>query len=78
MSPTTVIFATFGFYMVLLLGIGWWGERRFGKGYAGFIAADRSIGGLVTAISAAASSESAWVMLALSGLGLSLDQRLEQ
>ncbi len=69
MTANTVIFITFGVYLVLLLGIGAWGERRFGKGYAGFIAADRSIGGLVTAISAAASSESAWVMLALSGLG---------
>jgi len=69
MTPTTVIFITFGAYMVLLLGIGFWGERRFGKGYDGFVSAERSLGGWVAAISAAASSESAWVMLSLSGLG---------
>jgi len=69
MEPNTVVIITFAGYLVLLLAIGWWGERRFGKGYAGFVAADHSLGAWVTAISAAASSESAWVMLGLSGLG---------
>jgi len=69
MDPTTVIWITFAVYMVVLLGIGWQGEVRFGKGYDGFVAAERSLGGWVAAISAAASSESAWVMLSLSGLG---------
>lgn len=62
---------TFGAYLVLLFGIGWWGDRRFGKTYEGFVTADKSLGGWVAAISAAASSESAWVMLGLSGLGYS-------
>ncbi len=65
------ILATFGGYMVLLFTIGVIGDRKFGKSYQGFVAADKSLGGWVTAISAAASSESAWVMLGLSGLGYS-------
>jgi sodium/proline symporter len=64
-------FLTFGAYMVLLLGIGMWGDRRFGGSYDGFTTADRSLGGWVTAISSAASSESAWVMLGLAGRGYS-------
>jgi sodium/proline symporter len=68
-SATTTTFATFGAYMVLLLGIGIWADRRFGKSYEGFVSAGRSLGGWVSAISAAASSESGWVMLGLSGLG---------
>ncbi|MBW2733283.1 MAG: sodium/proline symporter, partial [Deltaproteobacteria bacterium] len=69
MEASTVIFITFGAYMVLLLGIGWWADQRFGKSYEGFISADRSLGAWVAAISSAASSESGWVMLGLSGLG---------
>lgn len=69
MSATTIVFLTFGAYMVLLLLIGWWADRRFGQSYEGFVSADRSLGGWVSAISAAASSESGWVMLGLSGLG---------
>ena len=69
MSANTVILLTFGGYMVLLLYIGWWSERRFGKSYDGFVTANKSLGGWVAAISSAASSESAWVMLGLSGRG---------
>ena len=69
MSANTVILLTFGAYMVLLLYIGWWGERRFGRSYDGFVTANKSLGGWVAAISSAASSESAWVMLGLSGRG---------
>jgi len=71
MEPNTLILVTFGLYLVGLLGIGWWGDRRFGKTYEGFVTADKSLGGWVAAISSAASSESAWVMLGLSGLGYS-------
>jgi sodium/proline symporter len=71
MDSNTIILTTFGFYLVLLLGIGWWGDRRFGRSYKGFVTADKSLGAWVAAISAAASSESAWVMLGLSGLGYS-------
>ena len=62
-------FATFGFYMALLLGIGVWANRRFGKSYERFVSAGRSLGARVAAISAAASSESGWVMPSLSELG---------
>jgi sodium/proline symporter len=37
--------------------------------YSDFVSAGKSLGGWVAAISSAASSESAWVMLAVSGLG---------
>ena len=69
MDPNTLIWLTFAGYMVLLLGIGWWGDRRFGGTYDGFVTANKSLGAWVAAISSAASSESAWVMLGLSGLG---------
>ncbi len=70
-ANTLTIFITFGVYLVLLLIIGWLGDRRYGHSYEGFVTADKSLGGWVAAISAAASSESAWVMLGLSGLGYS-------
>lgn len=66
-----MILTTFGAYLVALLGIGWWGERRFGDTYEGFVTANKSLGSWVAAVSSAASSESAWVMLGLSGLGYS-------
>ncbi len=69
MDPQLTVWITFGVYMVLLLGIGIWGDRRFGQTYDGFVTANRSLGAWVAAISSAASSESAWVMLGLSGLG---------
>ena len=69
MGATAIVFSTFGFYLLLLLGIGWWADRRFGSSYEGFVSAERSLGAWVAAISSAASSESGWVMLGLSGLG---------
>ncbi|MFH1811609.1 MAG: sodium/proline symporter [Pseudomonadota bacterium] len=63
------VVVTFAIYLVLLIVIGRLGERRHAGSYADFVSADKSLGGLVTAISAAASSESVWVMLGLSGLG---------
>ena len=60
---------TFVGYLGLLLFIGWLGDRRHGKGYADFVTADKSMGPWTTALSSAASAESVWVMLGLSGLG---------
>jgi len=60
---------TFIGYLGLLLFIGWLGDRRHGKGYEDFVTADKSMGPWTTAISSAASAESVWVMLGLSGLG---------
>ena len=68
-SENIGVLITFAFYLVLLLVIGHLGERKHGGSYKDFVAANKSLGGLVTAISSAASSESVWVMLGLSGLG---------
>lgn len=61
--------ATFGGYLVLLLIIGYLGDRKHSGTYEGFVAADKSLGAWTTALSSAASSESAWAMVGLSGLG---------
>jgi len=61
--------ATFVGYLVLLLVIGYLGDRKHSKSFAGFISADKSLGAWTTALSSAASAESAWAILGLSGLG---------
>ncbi len=61
--------ATFGGYLVLLLIIGYLGDRKHSGTYEGFVSADKSLGAWTTALSSAASSESAWAMVGLSGLG---------
>ncbi|RKZ35153.1 hypothetical protein DRQ33_00410 [bacterium] len=71
MGDNIAIISTFVFYLVLLLGIGYWGEKKFGKTYKGFVAAGKGLGAWTSAISAATSGESAWVMLGLAGLGYS-------
>ncbi len=63
------VLITFVFYLVLLVVIGRLSQTRHSKTYEDFVAADKSLGSLVSAISAASSSESVWVMLGLSGLG---------
>jgi len=63
------VLITFAAYLVLLVVIGKLGERKHAKSYKDFVAADKSLGSVVSAISAASSSESVWVMLGLSGLG---------
>ncbi len=60
---------TFVFYLIGLLAIGYFGEKKFSKSYEDFVSAGKSLGAFVTALSSSASSESAWVMLGLSGLG---------
>lgn len=72
MNPHTLaILVTFVIYLIVLLGIGYWADKKFSKSFTDFVAAGKSLGAWVTAISASASSESAWVMLGLSGLGYS-------
>ena len=39
MEPTTVIGLTFAAYLVLLRSMGWWGDRRYGRSYAGSVTA---------------------------------------
>ncbi len=61
--------ATFLGYLILLLIIGYLGDRKHSGSFEGFVAADKSLGAWTTALSSAASSESAWAMVGLSGLG---------
>jgi len=68
-SSQIAVLVTFAAYLVLLLGIGIWGDRKYSKTYGDFIAAGKGLGAWVSAISSAASAESAWVMLGLAGLG---------
>lgn len=60
---------TFLGYLVLLLVIGYLGDRKHSGTFEGFVSADKSLGAWTTALSSAASSESAWAMVGLSGLG---------
>ena len=60
---------TFAGYLVLLLFIGYLGDRKHSKSYEDFVSAGKSLGAWTTALSSAASSESAWAILGLSGLG---------
>jgi sodium/proline symporter len=53
-------------YQVLLLGIGWWASKRNTDG-EDFYLGGRKLGGVVAALSASASSSSAWSLLGVSG-----------
>ena len=61
MVATTLII-----YLVVLLGIGAWAQRRVGDS-ADFHLAGRRMGPIVAALSASASSSSAWTLLGMSG-----------
>lgn len=61
--------STFGAYLALLLVIGYLGDRKHSSSYEGYVSAGKSLGAWTTALSSAASSESAWAILGLSGLG---------
>ena len=53
-------------YQFLMLGIGWWASRRNADS-TDFYLGGRKMGGLVAALSASASSSSAWSLLGVSG-----------
>lgn len=53
-------------YQVLLLGIGWWASRRNADS-EDFFLGGRKLGGAIAALSASASSSSAWSLLGVSG-----------
>ncbi len=67
-APETVtgIVITLIAYQVLMLGIGWWASKR-NTDSADFYLGGRKLGGLVAALSASASSSSAWSLLGVSG-----------
>ena len=60
------IVATLIAYQVILLGIGWWASKRNNDG-EDFYLGGRKLGGAVAALSASASSSSAWSLLGVSG-----------
>ncbi len=62
----TGIVVTLVAYQVLLLGIGWWASRRNADS-TDFYLGGRKLGGMVAALSASASSSSAWSLLGVSG-----------
>jgi sodium/proline symporter len=53
-------------YQVMMLGIGWWASKR-NRDSEDFYLGGRRLGGLVAALSASASSSSAWSLLGVSG-----------
>jgi sodium/proline symporter len=62
----TGVLVTLIAYQVLMLGIGWWASRR-NTDSADFYLGGRKLGGMVAALSASASSSSAWSLLGVSG-----------
>jgi sodium/proline symporter len=66
MSGTTSVFLTLVFYNALLIGVGLWARGR-NKDIADFYLAGRGLGAWIAAISASASSSSAWTLLGVSG-----------
>mgnify|MGYP000461421894 CR=1 FL=1 len=70
-SHQIAIWVTFVFYLILLILIGIIGEMKFSRTYEDFVVAGKGLGKWITAISSAASAESAWLILGLSGLGFS-------
>jgi sodium/proline symporter len=62
----TGILATLIAYQALLLGIGWWASRR-NFDSQDFYLGGRKLGAVVAALSASASSSSAWSLLGVSG-----------
>ena len=60
------IVATLIAYQFILLGIGWWASKRNSDG-EDFYLGGRKLGGAVAALSASASSSSAWSLLGVSG-----------
>ena len=66
MTPETVILLTLVGYKIVLLTFGLIGQRRT-KDSTDFFLAGRKLGPMVAAVSASASSSSAWTLLGVSG-----------
>lgn len=71
MEKTTAILLTLVVYKLTLLAIGLWANRRTADN-ADFFLGGRKLGPLVAAISASASSSSAWTLLGVSGAAFTL------
>ena len=70
-TSTLAILLTLVVYQVLLIAIGLWAGGRT-RDTTDFYLGGRQLGGLVAAISASASSSSAWTLLGVSGMAYSL------
>ncbi len=57
-------------YLIAMLGIGFFFAKRSGKGASSYYLGGRSLGPLVTAMSAEASDMSGWLLMGLPGLAL--------
>ncbi|MGB5345248.1 MAG: sodium/proline symporter [Woeseia sp.] len=66
MEDTTAVFLTLIIYNAILIGVGIWASRRTSS-VEDFFLAGRGLGAWVAAISASASSSSAWTLLGVSG-----------
>lgn len=66
MSDTTIVLITLVIYKVILLLIGFWASKR-SQSTTDYFLAGRQLGPWVAAISASASSSSAWTLLGVSG-----------
>ncbi len=66
MGGTTAVLLTLVLYNALLIGVGLWARGR-NKDAADFFLAGRGLGPWIAAISASASSSSAWTLLGVSG-----------
>lgn len=71
MDRATVVLITLIAYKVILIGIGFWAERRT-KSEEDYFLGGRGLGPLVAAISYTASASSAWALLGLSGAAFTL------
>lgn len=66
MSSTTAVLVTLVLYNAVLVGVGLWARDR-NQGVEDFFLAGRGLGPWVAAVSASASSSSAWTLLGVSG-----------
>lgn len=65
-EAVTGVLTTLIVYQLLMLGIGWWASRR-NSDSEDYYLGGRKLGGMVAALSASASSSSAWSLLGVSG-----------
>ena len=66
MTASTPLLVTFAAYLALMIGIGFWAYRRTAT-FDDYILGGRSLGSVVTALSAGASDMSGWLLMGLPG-----------
>ena len=68
MMPPVAIISVLVVYLLILLGLGYWGSRESGS-VAGYYVAGKRLPAWVIAFSSNATGESAWLLLGLTGMG---------